>query len=158
MKKKNPLLTSIMILSLCAMNQFANAQTTSKDSTQELSVTPHCYCNVRGYGCGALNWGCTLYCRHICGHAIIDNDALAGNTTASKSASIISFAVEQTEKVSLQIFDITGRLVKTLANASFEKGFHKIEWNATDTNEGVYLLCMNTESFSETQKLIVTKE
>lgn len=153
MKKKNPLLTSIMILSLCAMNQFANAQTTSKASTEQLSVTPHCYCNVLGYGCGALNWGCTLYCRSYCrNHALI--------SSGRSNSTTVAFYMEEQGKVSLKLYDMTGRLITTIVENSFEQGEHSLSWNPKDENgyavvPGIYSLTMSTENFSDSEKLIV---
>ena len=80
----------------------------------------------------------------------------------SSSASI-SFSVLQSEKVSIKIFDITGRLIKTLVNAKMEQGNHQLLiWNATDDNgkvvpTGTYFLKMEEGNKSETRKLVVIK-
>ncbi|HLG35195.1 MAG TPA: T9SS type A sorting domain-containing protein [Bacteroidia bacterium] len=69
----------------------------------------------------------------------------------------VSFYVGQTENVSLKIFDVSGRLVTTLAHASFEEGDHEIIWNAAEVNSGIYFLRMETATYSENRKLIVAK-
>ncbi len=79
----------------------------------------------------------------------------------SKST-IISFSLSQAERVSVKIFDMTGRLVKTLANAEMNEGNHQLEWNATDekgnaVGAGIYFLKVDARDFSETKKLSVMK-
>ena len=65
--------------------------------------------------------------------------------------------VESMDAVSLQIFDITGRMVETLVNEKLKPGQHEIQWNAPQHSSGVYLLRMNAGTFTQTQKLILLK-
>ena len=72
-------------------------------------------------------------------------------------SSVIYFFMEQSEKVSLKIFDVNGRLVSILADKIFEAGENEITWSAADVNAGIYFLRMETTSYSENRKLIVAK-
>ena len=65
--------------------------------------------------------------------------------------------VETYRNTSLQIFDITGRVVETLVNEKLEPGQHEIQWNASQHSSGVYFLRMNAVSFTKTQKMILLK-
>jgi hypothetical protein len=78
----------------------------------------------------------------------------------------IRFDVVETQQVgnpavsgatSLQIFDITGRVVETLVNEKLEPGQHEIQWDASQHSSGVYFLRMNAASFTKTQKMILLK-
>ncbi len=78
----------------------------------------------------------------------------------------IRFDVVETQQVgnpalsgstSLQIFDITGRMVETLVNEKLEPGQHEIQWDASQHSSGVYFLRMNAASFTKTQKMILLK-
>ena len=69
----------------------------------------------------------------------------------------ISFSLTQSEKVSLNIFDVNGRLVSTLADKFFDAGENKLVWNADDVNAGVYFLQFQSAENLQTEKLIVTK-
>jgi hypothetical protein len=69
----------------------------------------------------------------------------------------ISFTVEQSEKISLKIVDLNGRLVSTLADKTFEASENKIEWSAADVKAGVYFLQFQTNETIQTEKLIITK-
>ena len=72
-------------------------------------------------------------------------------------SSVIYFFMEQSEKASLKIFDVKGRLVATLADKMFEEGENEITWNAEDVNAGIYFLRMESAGYSENRKLIVVK-
>jgi hypothetical protein len=65
--------------------------------------------------------------------------------------------VETHHNMSLQIFDITGRMVETLVNEKLEPGQHEIQWNASQHSSGVYLVQMETALFTKTQKMILLK-
>lgn len=79
-----------------------------------------------------------------------------GNSTT------ILFSVPQSGNVSIQIFDLSGRLIATLANQKMQAGNHLLTWNANDKHgsgvpSGLYLLRLNKGSYSETIKLSVSK-
>jgi len=74
----------------------------------------------------------------------------------STSANIF-FALDEAQNVSLKVFDMNGRLVTILADASFEEGDNEIVWNAAEVNAGIYFLRMETASYSENRKLVVVK-
>ncbi|HEX7845669.1 MAG TPA: T9SS type A sorting domain-containing protein [Chitinophagaceae bacterium] len=76
------------------------------------------------------------------------------------SSTTITYSVPKAEKVSLIIFDITGRPIKTLVNSGIAAGTYTIQWNVNGEKEmpaGVYFLSMSTENFSQTIKLVVIK-
>jgi len=78
------------------------------------------------------------------------------------SSTTISFSVPQSQKVSIQIFDMNGRLVKTLANEQMQAGAHQLKWNAKDekgntVNAGIYFLRMNADNHTETKKISVVR-
>ncbi|MBC8197155.1 MAG: T9SS type A sorting domain-containing protein [Candidatus Marinimicrobia bacterium] len=72
----------------------------------------------------------------------------------------ISFGVPNVETghtVSLQVFDINGRLIETLIDGQIETGFHTIEWNAEGYPSGVYFVKLDASEFTQTQKLMLVK-
>lgn len=74
----------------------------------------------------------------------------------------ITYSVPQAGKVSLIIYDMMGRPIKTLVNTEVAAGTYNIQWNANDENRntlsaGIYLLRLITGSYSETKKLSVIK-
>lgn len=73
----------------------------------------------------------------------------------------ISFQISREGKVSLSVFDLAGRRVKTLVNGVEEAGIHSVNWDLSDgmnrpVPSGVYFYVL--KAFGETQsgKLVVT--
>jgi photosystem II stability/assembly factor-like uncharacterized protein len=69
----------------------------------------------------------------------------------------ISFFLSQSQNVSMKIFDVSGRLITTLADKVFEAGENELVWNAEEANPGIYFLNLESKEFSQTMKLIVAK-
>ena len=64
--------------------------------------------------------------------------------------------------VSITIYDMMGRVVKTLVNSSQTAGFKSIQWNATNNrNEavsaGLYLYTIQAGEFRQTKKMVLLK-
>ncbi len=69
----------------------------------------------------------------------------------------IRFSVEMLHATSLQIFDITGRLVETLLDESLTPGDHEVTWNAGNLPSGVYFVRLQSGEYVESQKVILLK-
>ena len=74
----------------------------------------------------------------------------------------IRFGVVRKERVELKLYDVTGRLVRTLANREFAAGEHDIVWDGSDDEgrlvpRGVYFYQLRTPSFVSRKKLVVLK-
>ncbi|MFA7057625.1 MAG: FlgD immunoglobulin-like domain containing protein, partial [Candidatus Cloacimonadales bacterium] len=74
----------------------------------------------------------------------------------------ISYAVPQTGKVKIDVYNIKGQKVKTLVNEHRTAGQHSVVWNGTDNDNkqvssGVYLYKMKSGKFSTTNKMILMK-
>ena len=79
----------------------------------------------------------------------------------SNSATIL-FSLAHPGKASLKIFDITGRLIKTLVNGETTQGNHQVQWNANDEKgnavpAGIYFLRLDLGNYSETRKLLIAR-
>ncbi|MBT3216536.1 MAG: T9SS type A sorting domain-containing protein [Candidatus Marinimicrobia bacterium] len=57
----------------------------------------------------------------------------------------------------LKIFDITGRLVETLAEGEINPGQHEFQWNASQHPSGVYFITLKSGNFTQTQKILLLK-
>ena len=66
-------------------------------------------------------------------------------------------AVETLYATSLQIYDITGRLVDTLINEKRETGEHEIVWDAKGLASGVYFIKLESGQFQDVKKIILLK-
>ena len=65
--------------------------------------------------------------------------------------------VETRHALSLQVYDITGRLVETLAHGITAPGTHTVKWDASEFSSGVYFVKMIAGKFVETQKILLLK-
>lgn len=75
---------------------------------------------------------------------------------ASKSATI-RYTVPATEKVSLKLFDITGRELAVLVNEQKNKGEHQVVLDLERYAAGVYFYTISAGGYSGTRKLIVER-
>ncbi|NUN10637.1 MAG: T9SS type A sorting domain-containing protein [Ignavibacteriaceae bacterium] len=69
----------------------------------------------------------------------------------------ISFTLPVQENVTIKIFDLTGKEVKTLVNGKMEAGKHSLTLNAEGLSSGVYFYQMTAGSFTSVKKLSVLK-
>ncbi len=72
----------------------------------------------------------------------------------------ISFNLDKAQDVSLRIFDIQGRLIRTLTDSFLEPGTHTFRWNGTDSHgqkaaSGIYLYQLRGESTSKMRRMIL---
>ncbi|MDD2889486.1 MAG: T9SS type A sorting domain-containing protein [bacterium] len=72
---------------------------------------------------------------------------------------IVEYQLACPEKVSLRIYDVTGRMVCTLINENQDAGLHKIKWNTSSPKirTGVYFCHLKVGNFSDVKKIIVLR-
>jgi len=66
-----------------------------------------------------------------------------GNNPVVAGEAIINFGLAKADRVEIKVYDVSGRLMKTLANRQFSAGPQTIRWDGTDDNgrqlaRGVY--------------------
>ncbi len=74
----------------------------------------------------------------------------------------IIFAVPKTEKVSLVIYDMLGRKVKTLVDKQVQPGVYSVLWDGTDDSgvkvaTGVYLYRLQAKNYHQARKMVLIK-
>ena len=99
----------------------------------------------------------------------IDDDNLADDLAANgfslgnnfpdpfTSTTSISYTLPRAEIVELTLFDITGRLIKTLVNKVQQAGTHTINWNASSEQAGVYFYKIKAGNFTAVKKCVLQK-
>ncbi len=70
---------------------------------------------------------------------------------------IIQFSLSEPANVKLQIFDIVGRLVETLAECEFAAGENSVTWDAAAHPSGVYFVRLAGDTGSVTKKVVLLK-
>lgn len=70
----------------------------------------------------------------------------------------INFYIASDTRVSLNIYDVTGKLVNTLINNKLLKAdYYTCDFNASTLASGIYFYRLVTEKFTETKKMVVLK-
>ena len=72
-------------------------------------------------------------------------------------STVITFDVKNVQDVKVQVFDLSGRLVKTLVNNKTSPGRHQVVFDASSLSSGVYLLRMQAGYFIDTKKITLIK-
>jgi hypothetical protein len=87
-----------------------------------------------------------------------DNFMLIGSyPNPFNPTTIISFSLPDAVKVSLSVYDISGRLVASLVNGWRDAGEHEVTFDGSDLPSGIYLARLTTGDFQQTKKLVLVK-
>ena len=69
----------------------------------------------------------------------------------------------ESQRVSIQIYDLNGRLVNTLAQGNFVAGYHTVKFNSivkgkiSALGNGIYFCRMQAPGFEKTLKLLLVQ-
>jgi YVTN family beta-propeller protein len=77
-------------------------------------------------------------------------------------ATTIRFAITQPGHVRLSVYDVTGRLVRTLVNSDLKPDVYGVTWNGTDGNEhrvagGIYFCRIEAGDLVRTNKMLLLR-
>jgi hypothetical protein len=75
----------------------------------------------------------------------------------AKNKTTMSFIVNSSNLVTINLMDIEGKPVKTLINKNYEPGEHKEEVDLTGLPTGNYIYQMKTELYKGSKKLVIIK-
>ncbi|RKZ21062.1 hypothetical protein DRQ18_05105 [bacterium] len=73
----------------------------------------------------------------------------------TRDDAVIRFGIPTAGHVTLKLYDVTGRVVRTLVDADLAAGVHQVKINAKRLPAGVYFYRLDTGKRSATEKLIV---
>ncbi|HRF67578.1 MAG TPA: T9SS type A sorting domain-containing protein, partial [Ignavibacteria bacterium] len=72
-------------------------------------------------------------------------------------STVINFSLPSSSLVTLKVYDITGREVKTLVNELRGAGRYDVTFDASNFATGVYFYTLETENFTQTKKMLLVK-
>lgn len=70
---------------------------------------------------------------------------------------VVKFGLPENSDVTVNLYDITGRLVRSLMQGFYTAGYHSLSVNASDLAGGVYILRLQTGNSSKQIKMTVLK-
>ena len=69
----------------------------------------------------------------------------------------INFSLSSDDFIILEIYDITGRQIETLAKDLFKAGYHSLEFNGSNLQSGVYIYKLTTSKGILSNKMLLVK-
>ncbi len=70
---------------------------------------------------------------------------------------VIRYQLPVVSNVSIRVYDVQGREVRTLVNERMQAGTYEVDFDGKGLNSGVYFYRMVTRNFSETKKMLLIK-
>lgn len=84
--------------------------------------------------------------------------ALLGNyPNPFNNQAIIKYALPEPADVTIEIYDLLGRRVRTLSDGKQQAGYHQVTWNSEGQSSGVYFYKIQAGEFSKTDKMLLLK-
>lgn len=72
-------------------------------------------------------------------------------------ATEIRFSLAEDAKVNLSVYNTNGQLVQTLLDGKKEKGYHTVNFDASELNSGMYLYRLDVNGNVQTKKMLMLK-
>ena len=72
-------------------------------------------------------------------------------------ATTIEYTIPQTEKVTLEIYNVLGKRIDTLIDEKQVAGTHRLEFDASKLSSGVYFYRIRAGNFTETKRMILLR-
>lgn len=77
------------------------------------------------------------------------------NPTGGSQYTTIRFTLPRRTNVTLSLYDLSGRLIQTLATGNKDAGTHAIPFDPSKLSTGLYYYKLQTEDFTDTKKMTV---
>ena len=92
-------------------------------------------------------------------HVDCPADFYLGNSYPNpfNATTTIQYALPQSARVLLSVYDINGRLVEKLVDERKTPGYYSVQWNATRYGSGIYFYRITAGDFSEVRKCALIK-
>jgi hypothetical protein len=83
--------------------------------------------------------------------------AVYPNPATINGIATLEFNLKSSSKVSVEIYNLMGQLVKTVANKNFDSGVNTLDMSLSGMNAGVYFVDVNVNGVSQTKKLTIVQ-
>ncbi len=110
---------------------------------------------------GWLNWVCLVFEYDFIDEAsdvpVPVEYSLSVYPNPFNASTTLTFGVEKSGSVRIELFNLAGQRVRVLVDQRFETGRHAVAFNASELPSGIYLAQIRTGSFVKTEKLVLMK-
>ena len=98
----------------------------------------------------------------ICICVLHDNGNQNGNNVVQRQSLFANSELENPAIVSAKIYDVTGRLIKTLVERQMTQGEYQVQWDRKDAqgdavSTGTYILQLNVGGEMQTRKISIVR-
>jgi hypothetical protein len=69
----------------------------------------------------------------------------------------IEYSISKESRVSIIVYDITGREIETLVNEVKRAGYYTVQFNASRLSSGIYFYRITSGDFVQTKKMVLIK-
>lgn len=69
----------------------------------------------------------------------------------------IRFSLPQAQQIKINLYNMLGEQVATLAQGMYESGYHKVTFNASSLSSGTYIYRLESSDFVQVKKMILLK-
>ena len=70
---------------------------------------------------------------------------------------VIEYQLPETSNVKLEVYNLLGSKVATLADGEQQAGYKSVTWDASDVSSGIYFYKLNAGEYTETMRMILVK-
>lgn len=94
--------------------------------------------------------------------AVLRTELKAARPSVFRSRTVVRFTLDTERAVNLQVYDLTGRVVRTLCASSLKRGTYSFTWDGSDAQgcrlaEGVYLVRLTAGEYAATGRLTLLR-
>jgi subtilisin family serine protease len=128
-------------------------------------ITPNTGCDPVGAPSGSAYYSFQVRTIGVAENCPVRVRLTPGFANPVRDRARVNFGIDGESRIRILIFDLTGRRVKTLADARFKAGAYDIAWDLKDDMDrlcatGVYFLdfrCGSNDEFRQVEKLVLVK-
>ncbi|MDP8209091.1 MAG: FG-GAP-like repeat-containing protein [Candidatus Electryonea clarkiae] len=73
------------------------------------------------------------------------------------NSTTIRFGLPVDADISVNVYNLEGKLVKKIINDRLRAGYHMVQWNTANEASGIYFVRMETDKYINTQKMLLIK-
>jgi subtilisin-like proprotein convertase family protein len=110
---------------------------------------------------GTLNWACLNFeydYIDAAGEAPVPVEySLGAFPNPFNPVTTLNFGIAQAGDVRLQVFNVSGQLVRTLTDRHYDTGVYRVTLDARELPSGIYFARISAGSFVQTEKLVLMK-